>query len=179
MEKPMRCNVQVPARSRPGRRVLPGLFLIAGLALGGGSAGAEPASKVESLGWLSGSWVRQEGEKRYEEHWMRPDGGVMLGMARTVRPGKAAGFEHLRIGMVDGQLAYWAMPSGQNPAAFPLVEASEGRAVFANPAHDFPQRIIYERKGDQLTAAIEGPGEQGKTQRLEWQWSRASAVDAR
>jgi hypothetical protein len=49
--------------------------------------------------------------------------------------------------------------------------------VFENLAHDFPQRIIYSRAGDQLTARIEGPMN-GKPAAMEWRY-RAAALNQR
>ena len=43
--------------------------------------------------------------------------------------------------------------------------------AFENPTHDFPQRIIYFKKGDKLCARIEGKM-QGKEAAEEWCWSR-------
>ncbi|MFY8094951.1 MAG: DUF6265 family protein [Niveispirillum sp.] len=126
---------------------------------------------IDDLSWLSGQWVGQDGDRRIEEHYMRPAGGIILGMSRTVRPGKPAQVEFIRIGPdADGHLAYHAHPMGQSPASFALVESAPGLAVFANPQHDFPQKITYRRAGDSLTATIEGPGRDGSVKRLGWSW---------
>jgi hypothetical protein len=45
--------------------------------------------------------------------------------------------------------------------------------VFANPQHDFPQRILYWRDGDALCAAVEG-ALQGEETREEWCWAASS-----
>ncbi|MFV3128275.1 DUF6265 family protein [Niveispirillum sp. KHB5.9] len=129
---------------------------------------------VEDLSWLSGQWLGEEGGKRMEEHYMRPAGGVIVGMSRTVRPGKVPEVEFIRIAPgSDGKLAYHAHPMGQAPASFPLVESAPGLAVFANPSHDFPQKITYRRTDDSLTATIEGPGKDGAVKRFGWSWRRA------
>lgn len=88
---------------------------------------------------------------------MRPRGGSLLGMSRTVSAEGEAGHELMRIVERGGGLVFQAHPSGQAPAEFPAVEVGEGRVVFADPAHDFPQRIIYRRAGaDSLVARVEG-----------------------
>ncbi len=48
----------------------------------------------------------------------------------------------------------------------------DGKVVFENPEHDFPQRIIYER-GDEgsLGARIEGI-QNGKASSSKWTWQR-------
>jgi hypothetical protein len=44
--------------------------------------------------------------------------------------------------------------------------------VFEDLAHDFPQRVIYERKGDRLAARIEGMMG-GKLEAMDWGFSAA------
>lgn len=84
----------------------------------------------------------------------------MLGMSRTVRTGRTAGYAFLRIAQAtDGRLALHALPSGQPQAVFPLPRQDEDTVVFQNPAHDFPRRVIYRRIGrNGLHARIEGKG---------------------
>ena len=92
---------------------------------------------------------------------MRPAGGLMLGVGRTLRR-TAAGdsvseFEFVRISERDGRLVYKAQPSGQATAEFISEEVSDSSVTFANLAHDFPQRVRYRRRGtDSLLARIEG-----------------------
>jgi hypothetical protein len=88
---------------------------------------------------------------------MSPRGGVMLGMSRTVAGDRVVEYEALRIETRDGRLVYVAQPSGQSLAEFPATSASDTAAVFANPAHDFPQRILYRRLSrDSIVARVEG-----------------------
>ncbi|MDQ3696790.1 MAG: DUF6265 family protein [Gemmatimonadota bacterium] len=54
-------------------------------------------------------------------------------------------------------LVYAARPSDQSAAEFISERIGVGDVVFTNPAHDYPQRIIYRRAGsDSLKARIEG-----------------------
>lgn len=64
-------------------------------------------------------------------------------------------FEYLRIIERNGGLVYVAQPGGNPPTEFVLTELNNQRAVFLNPHHDYPQRIVYElsEKGT-LTASI-------------------------
>jgi hypothetical protein len=125
---------------------------------------AMPASAagdtLEKLGWLQGCWAAAGGEPGSAEHWMAPAGGTMLGMSRTVRKGRTVAYEFIRIEQgADGRLVFIAQPSGQPQASFPLVREDGDAFVFENPAHDFPQRVIYRRVGEaSLHARIEGKG---------------------
>lgn len=115
------------------------------------------AESLADIGWLAGCWAAERSEPGTEEHWMRPAGGLMLGMSRTVRGGRAVEHEFLAIREIaPGRLAYHAQPSGKPPAVFPLAHSGPFEVVFENPQHDFPQRILYRREGDRLFARIEG-----------------------
>jgi hypothetical protein len=80
-----------------------------------------------------------------EERWSPPLGGAMLGVSRTVSRGKMTAFEYLRVVERDSGLVYVAQPGGTSPTEFVLTEMDTTRAVFENPRHDYPKRIIYER----------------------------------
>ena len=48
----------------------------------------------------------------------------------------------------NGRLAYEAHPSAQAAAVFLSTEVTDVRVVFESPEHDDPQRVGYERRGD-------------------------------
>jgi len=133
------------------------------------------AAGLDDLAWLAGSWVAERDGGRSEEHYMPPRGGVMPGMHRTVRAGKAPSVEFIRIVEEGGKVVYLASPLGQQPTPFTLTESGPGRAVFENPAHDYPTKITYRRDGDTLTATIAGPGKDGKIRESSWSWTRETA----
>lgn len=103
---------------------------------------------------------------------MSPRGGTMLGMSRTVRGDSLIEFEHLQILDRSGHLTYHAEPSGQPPADFVASTVTDTLVVFENPEHDFPQRIIYRRRGtDTLVARIEGT-RNGQTRGIDFPYTR-------
>ena len=119
----------------------------------------EPATPIEGamadMAWLAGAWVGTRNGRSIEERWSPALGGAMLGVSRTVRGDKMVGFEYLRIVERDGSLVYIAQPGGKAPTEFVLTELRQGRVVFKNPQHSFPQRIVYELAEDGgLTARI-------------------------
>jgi hypothetical protein len=134
------------------RRLAAVPLLVIGLsALGGGNG------EIERLAWLAGCWEFTSGERTIEEQWMSPRGNSMMGMSRTVRGGRLTAWESVLLREDSlGAIAYHAFPGGQPPAVFPAAEVSDSHAVFVNPDHDFPQRIIYRRRGDTLAARVEG-----------------------
>ncbi len=129
--------------------------------LGGGDrASSENGSvpgPIESVSWLAGCWHHEESGFRREEQWMRPAGGTMLGMSRTVSDGRTVEYEFIRIETDDGALAFVANPSGQSETTFRQSEMSDSVAVFEAPEHDFPQQITYRLLDDRrAVATIEG-----------------------
>jgi hypothetical protein len=116
----------------------------------------EPKPSVQNLAWLSGCWERTQGKRYVEEYWTKVAGGSMLGVSRTLNDGRTTEFEFLRIHEDKGEVFYTAKPSRQPEASFKLVSLKDREAIFENPAHDFPQRIIYRRTGEALAARIEG-----------------------
>lgn len=137
---------------------------------------AQAAPTVASVSWIAGCWEINDTarERIVQEQWMKPAGGVMLGMARTIRVGRLVNWEFTRLIEKDGDVFYVAKPS-QNAAEtfFKLVKSSPNEAVFENPEHDFPQRIIYRRSGDKLTARIEGTNN-GKPAAMDYPFAKAA-----
>jgi hypothetical protein len=133
------------------------------------SQGPAPGD-VTQLAWFAGCWQVARGNQVIDEQWMTPRAGVMLGMSRTVRAGRTTATEFVTLRVVDGRVVYEANPSGQKPTPFPATTVSSRRAVFENPSHDYPKRIIYQRMGDAaLTASIDD-GAGGK--RVEYPFRR-------
>ena len=125
------------------------------------SAGAPPAASapvdISSLDWLAGCWTATMGARHVEEHWMKPAGGTMFGMSRTVSGEKTIEFEFLELRQQATGITYIARPSGQPQASFQWVSGSRSSARFENPTHDFPQAITYTLNPDgSLLARIEG-----------------------
>ena len=118
---------------------------------------AEANGPIDRLAWLAGCWTHEETGYRRDEQWMRPGGGTMIGMSRTVADGETVEWEHIRIETREGRLAYIAYPAGQAETVFVQAELTDSKVEFEAPEHDFPQRIIYERLAPgSIHAWIEG-----------------------
>jgi hypothetical protein len=122
------------------------------------TTGSTQTPTLTGIAWIAGDWQTAPGGRRQiEEHWTQIAGGSMMGMSRTVAGDKTVEFEYLRIEQREDGIYYVAHPKGRCPGTdFKLTRASASEAVFENPQHDFPKRIIY-RKGtdDSLTASID------------------------
>jgi hypothetical protein len=129
-----------------------------------GPTGAPAAqARLDQVSWLAGEWAGEAAGRRFEEHWMTPAGGAMLAVSRTLRDGGMVEFEFLRIVERDGGLVYVAQPGGRPPTEFRLTAITATSATFENPAHDFPKRIHYERRGDGGLQAVVSDGARALT----------------
>ena len=155
-------------------RVLVLALVCAALRLAQAETPASPPVKasLEQLSWLAGHWQATDGGTYVEEQWMAPKGGLMLGLGRTVKGGRAVEFEFMRIEEKGDGLVYLASPGGQPATPFLLVERGVERAVFESTL-EFPRRVSYRRNDDDsLTARIEGTKD-GKPVSKEWVWWRS------
>ena len=108
---------------------------------------------------------------------MKPAGNTMLGLSHTVAKGKTREFEFMRIVREEsGDIFFIAQPSGQKETRFKLTLVSEREARFENPQHDFPQRIIYRRDGDELVGRIEGTSK-GQEKAIDFPLKRTACDD--
>lgn len=116
---------------------------------------AAPSANVADLAWMAGRWESVQGGRWTEESWSAPRGGVMLGHSRSGSGDALREFEFLRLQAgADGVPVYLAQPGGRAPVPFRLTARERTGATFENPAHDFPQRIVYRREGDTMVATI-------------------------
>ncbi len=116
---------------------------------------ALPLIAQSPLAWIAGSWTAQQGRAVFEESWLPPAGTSLIGLSRTVAGGRMVAFEYLRIIERNGETFYVAQPNGRPPTEFKLTSSTATKAVFENPANDFPKVITYELTAtDKLTATI-------------------------
>jgi hypothetical protein len=117
------------------------------------AAADRPAVALPS--WMAGDWIMQDGYDWADESWTTPRGDMMIGVART---GFGSGLQMWEVTRIerkpDGSLSFFAQPRGVPASEFPMVLVSDDAIEFANPAHDFPQRIRYWRAGQLLMAEV-------------------------
>ena len=85
-----------------------GLICLVLFILCGCIAGQAQTVAVDSLGWMAGCWELNVPQRKMTiaEHWMKPSGGTLIGMSRTVRGEKTTGFEFIRIVTTDAGMDY-------------------------------------------------------------------------
>lgn len=120
---------------------------------------------------MVGHWVQKDSGA--SETWVAA-GPALLGVGFVTPDDGPSWFEVLIITEVGGVLTYTALPMVQRSVDFPLVEAGADSVLFANPAHDDPQKIRYQRSGETLSAEVDSTS-RGKRQ---FHWQRATLATA-
>ncbi len=126
---------------------------------------------VDRLAWLAGTWIQEKAGVTVRETWLAPLDGVMSGASQTNRPGRPARVEFMTIRAEAAGATFTAHIPGQPPTPFVLIPGSVDQVTFENPAHDFPQRVIYRRCGHDLCARIEGRVN-GNLRSQDWRYTR-------
>jgi len=149
-------------------------LIVASVAIAAASRVESVQRDVDRLAWLSGCWELRSGSRLVEEQWMVPRGGLMLGISRTTRNDSIVEFEHVRIETRPAGVFYVALPSRQAMAEFKAASIGDSSAIFENPVHDFPKRIMYRRaNADSIVASIEGP-RGGQTRTITYPYRRVA-----
>ena len=120
------------------------------------------AADLNDVEWMLGCWQSADGQAL--EVWVRDSETSFTGFGVAVSGGEFVFYELLRVdSTARGALRYTAYPMGRTPTVFTATELRKGRVVFANPDHDYPQKITYIRKDDALsagTSTLDGQGRQ-------------------
>jgi hypothetical protein len=143
------------------------------------AAAAAPAkpqasADLDKLAWLAGCWTSTDAARQVDEQWMKPLGGTMMGMSRTVVGGKTVDSEAVLIRQTGSAVDYVAKPARQSEASFRMVLLTATEVRFENLEHDFPQRIIYQLNPDgSLHARVEGTRD-GKVRGIDFPMARGT-----
>ena len=125
-------------------KLLSTLVLIPTLALASDSPGGE-------FNWLAGCW--ETTDSKTMEVWVVDSERLLVGFSVTIGDDEVGSYEVMSIKQsANGSWEFTAHPSGQAAATFLAVEINDSSVIFANPKHDYPQEIKYERKGSRLHA---------------------------
>lgn len=110
---------------------------------------------------LVGEWhdVQADGKTVFHEQWQRTDDAFYAGLGFVMSGSDTVFIEHLNISWDSAGARYSARIPSQNNGAyvdFGLTFASSDSVVFADPAHDFPQRIRYAPVPDGWDVLVSG-----------------------
>lgn len=156
--------------------VVAGRFLLPASAA---AQGAAPRIPLDTLRWMTGCWRGTTPRGTViEEMYTSPTSNLMQGLTRYTRDGRTVDFEFTTITADSNGPALRPQPKGGAPTRFGLESLGPTHATWANPAHDFPQRIRYSRPHpDTLVARIEGTGPNSTPRASEWRMTRTRCAE--
>jgi Domain of unknown function (DUF6265) len=115
-------------------------------------------SSLSEINWFLGKW--QVNESNSFEEWIQIDSLLYRGKGYKIRKNDTLITETIDIVQKGKEIFYIPSVTDQNdgkPVDFQLVSKKAEKVIFENKNHDFPQRIIYTKNGnDQIDARIEG-----------------------
>ena len=111
---------------------------------------------VDALAFMAGTWEADLWGGTFQEHWMAPRAGTLMGAGRHMRDGKTGFFEWFRIAEAADGIEYVVRPADRETVTFRLTEAGDGWARFTNPAHERQHTIEYRKVEGGLRGRIAG-----------------------
>lgn len=125
---------------------------------------SQPCQSLNSLQWILGDWVADNGKTVTIESWRKVSAKTFEGFGESTNKSanKRQSIELLRLVEMSDELFYIAKPSQNNlPVAFKLTKCTNNSAIFENSAHDFPKKLEYSLPTEnKLRVTV--TGEQGK-----------------
>jgi hypothetical protein len=99
--------------------------------------------------WLIGTWQHKTGNGIAYERWTKVSDRTFEGDGFSIVGDDTTHLEFLRLAEFGGEVFLCAKSRSQQISrVFKLIRAEEGSFVFEHPEHDFPQRIICQRQGE-------------------------------
>lgn len=124
------------------------------------AASAVPGNALAEMSWLAGDWSGDAWGGRFHAHYTSPAGGRILGYSRLVKGGQDTYYEFEVFELRAERVHLQPFPGGKRADGFELAahDAAARRAVFENPAKDWPTRIVYQRvEPDRLVITLSDP----------------------
>jgi len=118
-------------------------------------------SQIKNADWFIGVWDNTSAEGELTERWKKVNDSVYHGESYYVIAGKDTVFsETVELEETKGKLTYTVTVPNQNdeqPVSFEATSITGNQIIFKNPEHDFPNKIVYNKIGnDSLVAEIFG-----------------------
>jgi hypothetical protein len=109
-------------------------------------AGADECRSLESVEWFLGEWETSPSRVVIREYWHRVSDDTFEGesITKSLTNDDVVNYETLRLVSMSDSVFYIAkVTDNELPVPFRLTRCSDSIAVFENPVHDAPQRLIY------------------------------------
>jgi len=118
------------------------------------------ADKLNPAQWIIGNWEQKTDAGILTESWKRQNDSVFVGSTYFINESDTLHSETILLEQRADSITYSAKVKGQNnekAIPFTLTTANTNSLVFENPAHDYPQKIEYQKsKSNGLQVTISG-----------------------
>ena len=118
------------------------------------------ADKLNPAQWIIGNWEQKTDKGTLTESWQRQNDSVFVGSTYFINESDTLHSETILLEQRADSIIYSAKVKGQNnekAIPFILTTANTNSLVFENPAHDYPQKIEYQKsKSNGLQVTISG-----------------------
>lgn len=118
------------------------------------------ADKLNPAQWIIGNWEQKTEAGILTESWKRQNDSVFVGSTYFINESDTLHSETILLEQRADSITYSAKVKGQNnekAIPFTLTTANTNSLVFENPAHDYPQKIEYQKsKSNGLQVTISG-----------------------
>ncbi|MES2704684.1 MAG: DUF6265 family protein [Bacteroidota bacterium] len=119
-----------------------------------------PAKPIEQLRWLVGNWQSKTPDGIAFENWTALDDSTFTAVSGFIKGKDTMVSETISLEQRGGELTYIPTVKDQNegkPVPFKMAAVGGDSVVFADPGHDFPDKITYTKKSPtSLVAKISG-----------------------
>lgn len=120
----------------------------------------DASARFKQLQAIIGNWSMQTKKGIIYESWSQASDSSLTGKSYRIVGEDSLLLEELGLVRKGNDIFYIPAvrnQNGQEPVTFKLLKVENDNYVFDNPAHDFPQRIIYHLpKSNTMHAWIEG-----------------------
>ncbi|MEJ5960832.1 DUF6265 family protein [Pedobacter immunditicola] len=135
----------------------------------------QPGTFKQLYPLIGGTWEMQTKTGKICESWIKVNKSELASKAYRINGKDTIPEENARLVLNGNAIYFTPIVENQNAGEavqFKLISADNRKFTFSNPAHDFPQTIVYHFTGkDQLHAWIEGKNK-GKEQKIDFYYNR-------
>lgn len=139
------------------------LLLLTGLFTGIVATGHSQSfseNDFKALQGLEGLWKMETSRGAIYEEWQAKSNNKMTGRSYRINNTDTIVMERIELYREGNDIIYSPVVTNQNnqqAVPFKLISITDGRYIFENKTHDFPQRVIYQIVSkDAMHARIEG-----------------------
>lgn len=136
---------------------------------------ANAQKSIKQFSFMLGNWEMKSDKKTISEHWQRNKETLVGKSYKHAANGNKTLTESVVLSLVNNVFTFSVTgyeKDNTGTTHFQLISDKDSTFIFENKKHDFPQRIVYQKKDkDHLLAWIEGEMN-GKPMKISFPYQR-------